>query len=59
MTEETDHDRIIRLEEQVKSLQKAEQDRADRDRYVIGTIIALVAVIVAVVLPFIVTKGGA
>jgi hypothetical protein len=58
MTELTDHERILILEFQVKSLRREMKRRRDRDRWVIGTLIAIAALMVTVILPFVVVKGG-
>ena len=52
------HERIAVLETEVQALRQAEADRKDRDRWIIGTLVALAAIIISVVLPFIVSKGG-
>lgn len=58
MTDLTDHERILLLEERLRGVRKEMKRRRNRDRWVAGTVIALSAVVVAVVLPFIVARGG-
>ena len=51
-------DRVLLAEAALADLQEWKKDREDRDRWLVGTVIALVAIVLSVVIPFIVTKGG-
>jgi hypothetical protein len=52
------HERVAVLEIELADVKQDLADRRDRDRWVIGTLIAIATVLVAVVAPFIVMKGG-
>ena len=52
------HERVAVLETEIKHLRAEMKQRRDRDRYVIGTVVAIASVLVAVVIPFIISRGG-